>query len=727
MLSRIANISSRSLHAANESRYRLSFNILLGSAILLLLLSAAYGLLTYQRLSEQNLKSARNWSSALAQLIASSNTNALILNDIASMEASLQKDILLPSVKDIAIFRVNGRALVHVWDVGQQVRTEIGGVSNGQFNTRPVDSITADHVESWALIDGGASDRRAYVRIRLSLQERRATLQREWRESMLIAISLVGLLIFCLKVIVERALRPIEQLSNFAQNMPDQIGQQITLPGACYEATQLAKALNLASNQIASQLAQIQAVSDTATEAILGLSADGCLCKANQAALDFFGQPLEQLMLRPLCELIPELTANVIQHHFSRTPTPSRLVQHGLLALRHRGEAVGVDVSIGLVADVPSLRYVCIISDVSERIEAAHIIAERTAQLDAVFSLSPDGFVVFNGHDQLVSVNPAFERMTGMHEVCLPLQASLHAIWEQLKNRSEYAETISPLPGKEDSGINWQARLHLIRPHRRVIMAQLRRHTRGQRATILYLRDITHEDAVERMKDEFLATAAHELRTPIASIYGFTDLLLHQEFNQLDRLELLDTIYRQTSRLNKMVDELVDLARLEARQGLDFKIEVHTLSDLLDGVVNQFHRSYPNNQMTIAPIPELSLAVDAVKIQQALMNLLENAVTYAPAAAPVTISAKMRGHLGKDFAVIVIRDNGYGMTGEQLKRAFERFYRGDTSGQYPGSGLGLSLVKEIIELHKGRVELYSSTGDGTSATVWLPVDSTDRR
>jgi signal transduction histidine kinase len=110
---------------------------------------------------------------------------------------------------------------------------------------------------------------------------------------------------------------------------------------------------------------------------------------------------------------------------------------------------------------------------------------------------------------------------------------------------------------------------------------------------------------------------------------------------------------------------------------------------------------------------------DASKIEQALTNLLSNAFKYSPAGGEVSLRVQPDEREGAEGVVIEVRDHGIGMTPAQLARAFERFYRADTSGNIPGTGLGLNLVKEIVEIHGGTIELASEPGAGTTARLWL--------
>jgi len=184
------------------------------------------------------------------------------------------------------------------------------------------------------------------------------------------------------------------------------------------------------------------------------------------------------------------------------------------------GEVQIAEVSLSpVMSDKGTLtHFVGIVSDIAARVRAEEAMAERRAQLDAIFSLSPDGFVMFDAHDQLVFANPAFERMTGLGKHA-STPVSLSQFEQQLL-----------LPGGDESQalptMRRPARcilgreLQLARPQRRVVQARSRRNEAGRRETILYFRDVTHEDQVDRMKSEFLTAAAHELRTPMVAAFS---------------------------------------------------------------------------------------------------------------------------------------------------------------------------------------------------------------
>jgi len=357
-------------------------------------------------------------------------------------------------------------------------------------------------------------------------------------------------------------------------------------------------------------------------------------------------------------------------------------------------------------------------------------LQERSEQLNAIFSLSPDGFVSFDAVNCVSTINPAFVQLTGLDPAAVLGE-----------HESRFGTRLAALcsPGARDRFPSFQAlrredgnaasdtRRCLIeteRPSRRVLELGLRSGGSSVISQVLYLRDVTHETEVDQMKSEFLSTAAHELRTPMASIYGFCELMLHRPLTPERQREVLQIVNRQTQRMIAIINELLDLARIEARRGTDFVLETLDLGALLREVVGEFR---PPDER--APPLLLGLAagaqvrVDRNKLHQALVNVLSNAYKYSPAGGPVRVQLLRGEATGGEAAPwgLRIEDTGIGMTAEQLARVSERFYRADASGTIPGTGLGMSIVKEIMGLLGGRLALASTPGAGTQVTLWLPA------
>lgn len=358
--------------------------------------------------------------------------------------------------------------------------------------------------------------------------------------------------------------------------------------------------------------------------------------------------------------------------------------------------------------------YINIIEDVSNQIEVKQRLIERTARLNATFDLSPDGFAVFDKSGELITSNPAFRAMVGD----IPAWCSLGRFDQWFRTLCEDAASYRLIAqaiadGRKDI-------IALSQPSRKVLEREIRKNLGGSGETILYFRDVTHQVEVDRIKSEFLATAAHELRTPLSSILGFTELLLHRKYNEERQRDMLQTVHRQGSLLQNLIQELLDLSRIEARQGKDFHIVPTALGEIVTNAITGITNVDAGRTVQLhEPLPDLIVMADATKIEQALTNLLSNAFKYSPHGGQVSLSIEQADIDNEPCALVHVSDQGIGMTPEQLDRAFERFFRADTSGNIPGTGLGLNLVKEIAEIHGGTVSLRSQIGVGTVATLRL--------
>jgi signal transduction histidine kinase len=350
-------------------------------------------------------------------------------------------------------------------------------------------------------------------------------------------------------------------------------------------------------------------------------------------------------------------------------------------------------------------------------------LRDRGALITTIFDLSPDGFIALAPDGTIIFANPAFQEMTGLPAE-LVIGQSFASLDRRLRERTEQPGCQTSLEALFAASETGSGRLTLTLARPREIVLQIVGVRSGSRSMdrIAYFRDITHETEVDRMKSEFLSHAAHELRTPMASIYGFTELLMSREFDAATRQDLLATIHKQTEWLVNIINELLDLVRIESRRGKDFKIEPVALAPLLDEAVATAGIDPARWPLSIDDaIGTLPAALaDAAKLRQALTNVLSNAAKYSPAGGAIEIHGATRAREGHVLVGISVTDHGIGMTPEQVARVGERFYRVDTSGMTPGTGLGMAIVKEIVELLGGQVEIVSSPGVGTSVTLWLP-------
>ena len=243
-------------------------------------------------------------------------------------------------------------------------------------------------------------------------------------------------------------------------------------------------------------------------------------------------------------------------------------------------------------------------------------------------------------------------------------------------------------------------------------------------------RDISQRKIVEQalhehlqMKSEFISTAAHELRTPLAAIAGYTELLLDpvvmKGLDPEQQRAFLTTIQERAEDLTRIVDELLDLSRIEAGQKIPLEIRSCNLAAVLGGVIEDFRTRFPARTfvLRIPPQCQHNCWADPVRMRQVIANLLDNAVKYSPPTGEIV--AGCAGH--PDDCRIYVSDQGIGIAPEQKARIFEQFYRVDSSDTAVGGlGLGLSLARQIIEGHGGRIEVESEKGKGSTLTVVLP-------
>lgn len=365
---------------------------------------------------------------------------------------------------------------------------------------------------------------------------------------------------------------------------------------------------------------------------------------------------------------------------------------------------------------------------------------ERSEQLQAIFALSPDGFVSFDRQRRVAFVNEAFCHMTGMvatdvlgmdeatFSAALGNRSVAHAPFPGISALRAAAReaTLAAAAGLQGKGRGKRQLFELTSPANRVLETGLRLSETSNVSQLLHLRDVTHEVEVDRMKSEFLSTAAHELRTPMTSIHGYTELLLVRDYDAPKRKKVLETILKQSSLMIAIINELLDLARIEDRQGADFVLERLSLRDIVEQSVAEFKppegRTPPRTdpEASGADGADLLVTADRNKARQVVLNLLSNAYKYSPGGGEVCIRYLSEAPSGIPRYGIEISDHGMGMTPEQVHRVWERFYRADASGNIPGSGLGMSIVKEIVELHGGQVDIASQAGVGTQVTLWLP-------
>jgi two-component system phosphate regulon sensor histidine kinase PhoR len=238
----------------------------------------------------------------------------------------------------------------------------------------------------------------------------------------------------------------------------------------------------------------------------------------------------------------------------------------------------------------------------------------------------------------------------------------------------------------------------------------------GESGALLVLHDVTELRKLERMRRDFVANVSHELKTPVTSIQGFVETLLDGAVNDpQERDRFLRIVAAQTDRLSAIIDDLLTLARVE--QGAKVVLSPGPVAAVLEAAVTtcKLMAEEMNVSLQWTCPPDLQATMNPSLLEQAVVNLIDNAVKYSAAGQTVRVEA---GRADGEVFIRVI-DQGCGIGSEHLPRIFERFYRVDKarSRKLGGTGLGLAIVKHIVQLHGGQVTVDSAPGRGSTFTV----------
>jgi two-component system phosphate regulon sensor histidine kinase PhoR len=244
--------------------------------------------------------------------------------------------------------------------------------------------------------------------------------------------------------------------------------------------------------------------------------------------------------------------------------------------------------------------------------------------------------------------------------------------------------------------------------------------TAAGRGAVLVLHDITELRKADQVRRDFVANVSHELRTPLTAIKGYAEALLDDPEDVDAREKFLDIIHRHATRMERLVKDLLRLARLDAGQEA-VELVPCDIEGLLRGIANDFEPIAAQKQQTIETkvAPEAAtLQTDAAKLHDIARNLVENAVNYTPDGGAIDIGASVRDGRFQ----LTVSDTGHGISPDDLARVFERFYRVDKSRTRPGgTGLGLSIVKHLVHVLDGEVTASNQDGGGALFTVTLPI------
>jgi len=338
-------------------------------------------------------------------------------------------------------------------------------------------------------------------------------------------------------------------------------------------------------------------------------------------------------------------------------------------------------------------------------------LSRDRARMEAILTGMVEGVLVVDRQGRIQLVNQAAQAMLHIQS-----DAAGHHYLEVIRHPDITAQVASALQGQmvdaRELALGREATLFIART------APVS--SSGGGGAVVVLHDITDLRHADQMRRDFVANVSHELRTPLTAIRGYVEALRDDPGNAASAPRFLDIIWRQTTRMQRLVADLLRLARLDARQEPLERARVD-VRHLFEGVSADLAPSTSDKgQRFVITVPDecRELQADPSKLHDVIRNLAENAVNYAPPDTAIELSA---ARSSGQACLLSVADRGPGIPSEDLRRVFERFYRVDPSRARPGgTGLGLAIVKHLVELHGGTVKAANRPEGGAVFTVTLP-------
>ncbi|MBM7648030.1 two-component system sensor histidine kinase ResE [Bacillus ectoiniformans] len=340
-----------------------------------------------------------------------------------------------------------------------------------------------------------------------------------------------------------------------------------------------------------------------------------------------------------------------------------------------------------------------------------HALNQEKEQLASILSSMADGVITFNRDGTILITNPPAERF---------LQN-----WHFQKESEHHEEAVPTLVNglltqaveteKEQVGeLSLQGRSYVV------IVSPLY-NAKSVRGAVAVVRDMTEERRLDKLRKDFIANVSHELRTPISMLQGYSEAIVDDiAATEEEKRDIAKIIHDESLRMGRLVNDLLDLARMEAGH-ITLSMEDMELHPFLKRVTNKFQGIAKEKQIELTwsfPDEDSILKIDPDRIEQVLTNLIDNALRHTPEHGFVKVIHEEQ----PDGHHICIEDSGAGISEDDLPFVFERFYKADkarTRGR-SGTGLGLSIAKNIVEAHKGSIKVQSKLGQGTTFSFILP-------
>lgn len=353
--------------------------------------------------------------------------------------------------------------------------------------------------------------------------------------------------------------------------------------------------------------------------------------------------------------------------------------------------------------------------------EKIHDLEQEQAKITAMLDAMVEGVIAVDGHEHILLMNEQARAMFGLGSsrgegkpfLEVIRNADLHEIF-----RAVHAGGV---------GLALRHEIEMTSPAYRIVGVNAvgLSPVGGAPGVVMVLHDLTALRQLERVRTEFVANVSHELRTPLTAIQGYLETLLSGALEEPENARrFLEIVLRHSERLGRLLNDLTDLSNIELGKVTLHKERVR-LDELVASVVAIIGPRAARSRVTVTadtPAALPAVAADRDRLEQVLINLVDNAVKYTPEGGAVTVTARS---IGDGAVEIAVADSGIGIPAADLPRITERFYRVDKarSRELGGTGLGLAIVKHLVLAHGGELRIESQEQQGTIVRFTLPMQS----
>ena len=474
--------------------------------------------------------------------------------------------------------------------------------------------------------------------------------------------------------------------------------------------------------------AELAAIVDSSSDAILTWRLDGVITSWNPGAERLYGYSAEEVVGRKMDELIPAELRDELPTVLGRVGRGERIPPYETTRVRKDGTRVQVSVSLSPICDGSGaiVAVSAIARDITEQKRVEEALRLRSDLLEAaheaIFAWSTGGRVIF--------WNRGAETQYGW-TVCEAVGRDSHELLGTPQEQVDAFKHALELTGR------WDGELSHTTKHGRAIVVEARlavvdgpagRYVVEASRDVTEQRRLQHEAQEEvRLREQVLAVVAHDLRVPLTAIKGTADLVQRQAVaGRLDPNRLADQAARishAAAGMAAQIAEVLDAARVRAGQALTLERRPTDLVALAYRVASEAQVGTTSHTISVeSTLPELVGEWDAARLERVVGNLLANAIKYSPDGGPIGVLIDQEQEGGRRWACLAVRDSGVGIPAAELHRVFDRYYRGaNVVGRFPGEGIGLSGALHIVQQHGGTIDVQSKDGVGSTFSVRLPV------